>query len=405
MTKRRVLNPKPLLDEESVFELFQEFGCKPAHASKLWRSFLENPDVDFSTITGLPQRLVEPLETRFSRITSTVLRTQESAYDGTIKLLVKLQDGLEVETVIIPHFKSYEDDPSRITLCVSSQVGCRMACSFCATGTLGHSGDLYGGEILEQLWHARQLRPEISNVVFMGMGEPLENYSAVIQAIRGMTDPHRFNLAPRCVTVSTVGVVKNIENLMKDAPLVKLALSLHAPSQEIREKIVPTARSWPLESLMNAIDRFSANQQASSSGAASKSKKGMVMIEYVMLKGVNDSMECAHLLGDLMKNRKVVVNLIPFNKFEGNPHETPNDDVVDKFLKIVISYGVRSYVRKHHGRDIAAACGQLAKIEQEERFGEQRLSETSTGVLHKSAVLLAIVVGVVAFSIYRRKYL
>ena len=149
-----------------------------------------------------------------------------------------------------------------------------MACAFCATGTLGHSGDLYAGEILEQVWHARQIRPDLCNIVFMGMGEPLENYSQVISAIHGLTDPFRFNLAPRGITVSTVGVVSNIERLMVDAPAVKLALSLHAPTQELREKIVPTAKAWPLDSLMKAVDKYS------NKGGK---KKGMVMIEYVVL--------------------------------------------------------------------------------------------------------------------------
>ena len=377
--KRRQLNPLPLLDEKSVFDLLEEYGCNRSHANKLWRAFLETADgeLNYSTIPGFPQRLVEPLETRFARITSTVVKTQESAYDGTVKLLVKLQDGHEVETVIIPHFKSTpefeEDSPSRVTLCVSSQIGCRMACSFCATGTLGHSGDLYAGEILEQLWHARRIRPEISNIVFMGMGEPLENYEAVIAAIRGMSDPFRFNLAPRCITVSTVGVVPNIERLFFDAPAVKLALSLHAPTQEIRELIVPTAKAWPLDKLMTAVDKFMALQSTKTRwrdsdaqpANGSRTKKGMVMMEYVVLKGVNDSQECAHALGNLMKRRKVVVNLIPFNEFEGNKHRTPDDQVVDSFHKTVVSYGVRAYVRMHHGRDIAAACGQLAKIEKD----------------------------------------
>jgi 23S rRNA (adenine(2503)-C(2))-methyltransferase len=354
--KMRKLDPLPLLDEGSLTALFSEYGVKPGHAGRLWRYFLDQPDGDFANVHDLPRRVLAPLEDNFARITSTVVRKQESI-DGTIKLLVKLQDGHEVESVIIPHACD-ETGTSRVTLCVSSQIGCRMACAFCATGTLGHSGDLYAGEILEQLWHAKQVKPEISNVVFMGMGEPLENYSQVISAIRGMTDPFRFNLAPRAITVSTVGVVTNIERLMTDAPAVKLALSLHAPTQELRERIVPTAKAWPLDALMRAIDRYSKKQ-------GEGKKKGMVMIEYVVLKGVNDSRECAHQLGRLMRSRKVVVNLIPFNPFEGNPYETPEEEAVAEMLEILISYQIRAYVRKHHGRDIAAACGQLAKIERD----------------------------------------
>lgn len=365
---KRRLDPLPLLDETSLTDLLLEYGCKANHAGKLWRYFLDNADGDFANVPDLPRRILAPLETRFARVTSTVVKKQESVLDGTIKLLVKLQDGHEVESVIIPHACD-DTGTSRVTLCVSSQIGCRMACAFCATGTLGHSGDLYAGEILEQLWHAKQVRPEISNVVFMGMGEPLENYSQVISAIKGMTEPFRFNLAPRGITVSTVGVVQNIERLMVDAPSVKLALSLHAPTQELREKIVPTAKAWPLHALMKAIDRYSSRH------GESNKKKGMVMIEYVVLKDVNDSRECAHQLGRLMRNRKVVVNLIPFNKFEGNPYETPDEDQVAEMLDILISYNVRAYVRKHHGRDIAAACGQLAKIERDREIED--LTEVS----------------------------
>lgn len=282
--------------------------------------------------------------------------------DGTVKLLIKLQDGHEIETVIIDHLKRGDDDEpkgkaGRLTLCVSSQVGCRMACTFCATGTLGLSGNLLAGEILEQLWHALQVRKGITNIVFMGMGEPLENYDNVVGAIRGFTDPYRFGIGDTAITVSTVGVVSNIYRLMEDCPSVNLALSLHAPNQRIREQIVPTAKSWPMAELMKAVDHFNKNQKFKGK------KRGCVMIEYVVIRGVNDSEECAHELGKLLYKRKCMVNLIPFNPFHGNQFEEPEEQVVARMAQIVTStYSVVAIVRRHHGRDIAGACGQLAKI-------------------------------------------
>ncbi len=317
---------------------------------------MADPDVDFSTISDFPKRLAAMLDDQFVRVSSSVTHVQESN-DGTVKILVKLQDGHEVECVIIDHTKRAENNESgRLTLCVSSQVGCAMKCTFCATGTLGLSGNLLAGEILEQIWHARQIRPGISNIVFMGMGEPLENYDNVVAAIRGITDVYRFGIGDNSVTVSTVGVVHNIYKLMEDCPSVHLALSLHAPNQLIREKIVPTAKTWPMDKLMAAVDHYNKNQKFSGR------KKGRIMIEYILIKDVNVSEACAHELGELLKTRNCMVNLIPFNSFEGNSFEEPSSDDVDAFHRIVASYGVITIKRKHHGRDIAGACGQLAKV-------------------------------------------
>ncbi|CAM9880906.1 unnamed protein product, partial [Hapterophycus canaliculatus] len=188
------------------------------------------------------------LRRKFAVLTSTVVETQRSE-DGTVKLLVRLQDGQMVETVIIQHNGTHP----RTTLCVSSQVGCQMACTFCATGTMGLKGDLSAGEILEQVLHASRVSP-IRNVVFMGMGEPLNNYDAVLASIRGMSDGRMFKLSPRHITLSTVGVVPRMKQLTVDAPETQLALSLHAPNQELRNKIVPSARAYRLDKLMDALD-------------------------------------------------------------------------------------------------------------------------------------------------------
>lgn len=380
----------PLLEEESVAALFDKHKCSRVNMRLLWREFLKDPDCDFSQIPHFPKKIASAIDEEFVRISSTVTSVQESS-DGTVKLLVKLQDGHEVETVIIEHSARDEvtastDDSDllpktrRRTLCVSSQVGCRMACAFCATGTLGLSGNLLAGEILEQLWHALQYRKGITNIVFMGMGEPLENYDAVIAAVRGFTDRYRFGIGDSSITVSTVGVTANIYRLMEDCPSVHLALSLHAPNQRIREQIVPTARSWPMDDLMRAVDHYNTNHKFKGR------KRGRVMIEYVVIDGVNDSEECAHELGRLLQKRKCMLNLIPFNPFDGNHFKEPKDSAVDEMLDIVSSYGIVTIKRKHHGRDIAGACGQLAKTVKELEDLEDVVGVTCRGAPPKTNV-------------------
>ena len=282
-----------------------------------------------------------------------------------------------------------------------------MKCTFCATGTLGLSGNLLAGEILEQLWHARQIRPGISNIVFMGMGEPLENYDNLVAAIKGITDAHRFGIGDNSVTVSTVGVIHNIYRLMEDCPSVHLALSLHAPNQEVREKIVPTAKVWPIGKIMEAVDFYNRNQKYPGK------KKGRIMIEYILIKDVNVSVECAHELGKLLAPRNCMVNLIPFNAFEGNTFQEPSEEEVDEFLNIVASYGVITIKRKHHGRDIAGACGQLAKVVKDiEDVHEYRdlkyesVSSLSSGPTHLNRYAVAVGVSIIAIflaSMYRQR--
>ncbi|KUF89713.1 putative RING finger protein P32A8.03c [Phytophthora nicotianae] len=236
----------------------------------------------------------------------------------------------------------------RNTLCVSSQVGCQMGCTFCATGTLGIIADLCSGEILEQLAHANRVAP-IRNVVFMGMGEPLNNYDAVLAAIRAMTKV--FGLAPKYITLSTVGVIHRIRQLSRDAPLVRLALSLHAPTQEMRSEIVPTSTAYPLDKLMAAIDDHLAMKEGR-----------LVMVEYCMLAGVNDSIETAHILGKLLQNRSVHVNLIPYNTTDvGAQFHSPSPEDIRAFHAVLRDpYNLKATIRENHGTDIDGACGQLA---------------------------------------------
>lgn len=365
MVVKRDLQPKPLFDEPSLRAFLIGHGVKDVHMGKIWKHMLANPDCPLDEIPGLPERIREPLRRDFVFCTSKIVHTVESSIDGTVKMLIRLQDGHEVEAVLIHHTGEAEHPDlrqadrcgQRDTLCLSSQVGCRLGCTFCATGTMGLQGNLWAGEIQEQLIHARSLRG-VSNVVYMGMGEPLENFEAVSSSIRGLVDPQRFGLAPSSITVSTVGLIPGMRRIMEELPKIKLAISLHAPNQELRQRLVPAAKVYPLEQLLEVVDEHAA--RATSDGK----RKGMVMVSYVVLRDVNDSDDCAHELAALLKGRPVIVNLIPYNPFEGNAHayETPDPMRVDAFLQILAAAEIRVFERRHHGRDIAAACGQLAKL-------------------------------------------
>lgn len=235
----------------------------------------------------------------------------------------------------------------RSTLCVSSQVGCKMGCRFCATGSMGFKNNLSSGEIVEQLVHASRL-DSIRNVVFMGMGEPLNNYAALVDAIRVMLGSP-FQLSPRRITVSTVGIVHAINKLHNDLPGLNLAVSLHAPVQDIRCQIMPAARAFPLEKLMDALQQYQ------------KISQQKILIEYIMLDGVNDGEQHAHLLGKLLETFQVIVNLIPFNPIGTlSQFRTSSEEGVSRFQKILRgTYNIRTTVRKQMGQDISGACGQL----------------------------------------------
>ena len=300
-------------------------------------------------VHGVPRRAVEALlrgEGGVALYTTRVAHESSSADGSTTKLIVELQDGHRVEACVMRHAKG------RTTLCVSSQVGCKMGCTFCATGTLGELGNLSSGEILEQLAHAGRVA-NVRNVVFMGMGEPLNNYDAVMGAIAVMTDDKVFGLSPARVTVSTVGVIPRMRTLTRDAPGTCLALSLHAPTQELRQKIVPTAVAYKLDELMRVLDEYLAS-----------GPKMKTMIEYCVLGGVNDDEECAEKLGELFRGKegKIILNLIPLNPTDTPAgHVPPTPEAVRRMMEILTKkYGL--FVTKRHtmGDDIAGACGQLA---------------------------------------------
>ncbi|KAG9409873.1 hypothetical protein AC1031_020186 [Aphanomyces cochlioides] len=415
MVKKRVLSPQPLLDVPSLTTFVEANGLKLVHAQKIWKHIASqvqtNSDaISIRDVKHLPSQAYPLLEQHFAPFTTTVAE-QHTSSDGTVKLLITLQDGHNVEAVIMKH-------SGRNTLCVSSQVGCQMGCTFCATGTMGIIADLCAGEILEQLAHAFRVAP-IRNVVFMGMGEPLNNYDAVLAAIRAMTDI--FGLAPKYITLSTVGVIHRIRQLKEDAPLVRLALSLHAPTQELRVKIVPTAKAYPLDKLMLAIDDHLKDRE-----------NRMVMMEYIMLKDVNVSIETAHDLGKLLHGKSVHINLIPYNATEVDAEfQSPAREDIVAFKEVLrVQYQLKVTIRENHGMDIDGACGQLAvkkldaelttkkpKMQDIEDFGKVKrntssspkrtralTSETSGLSTFQTAALVAIpLVLIAAYGWLRRK--
>jgi 23S rRNA (adenine2503-C2)-methyltransferase len=263
--------------------------------------------------------------------------------DGSQKLVLRYGDGARVQAVLMP-------DADRLTLCVSTQVGCGFGCAFCYTGTMGLERNLSAGEIVGQVMAAREglaagLR--ITHIVYMGMGEPLANYTATVKSLRLLTDPQAFAFSPRRITVSTVGLVTGIERLAKENLRVNLAVSLHATSNEIRDRIMPVNRGFAIEELLGACRRFPLPFRQ------------RMTFEYVLLDDVNDSVEDARRLVKLLKGIRGKINLIPFNDWEGSSFARPPLARILDFQTVLLEHGIRATVRWSKGEDIGAACGQL----------------------------------------------
>ena len=272
--------------------------------------------------------------------------TVQLAADGTRKFRFHTADGKAIESVLIP---DDDKDRDRLTLCISSQVGCALDCQFCATATLGFSRHLSAGEIVEQVYQATAVagrRP--TNIVFMGMGEPLHNLANVTRAFQLLLHPWGAGFSPRRITVSTVGLVSGIDELAKLTPAPNLAISLNATTDEVRDRIMPVNKRWPLSALLDAARRFPLAHHRK------------VTFEYVLLAGVNDSDADAARLPKLLRGLPCMVNLIPWNPFAGPAFERPSDDRILRFQEIVRASGLPVYIRTPRGDDIDAACGQLA---------------------------------------------
>lgn len=342
-------------DELSAF--FVSLGEKPFRATQVMKWIYQFGVTDFFEMTNISKKLQHKLHEVACVVPPTV-KYKEFSQDGTRKWVFEVAGGSLVETVLIP-----ADDGKqfgRKTLCISSQVGCALDCSFCSTGKQGFERDLTPSEIIGQLWVANQSYMEnvppterenrVTNVVMMGMGEPLLNYNPVVAAMSLMLDDHAFGLSKRRVTLSTSGVVPKMYDLAKDID-VALAISLHAPNDELRNELVPINKKYPLKDLIKAAKSYVYDENPR--------HKKHITIEYVMLAGVNDSDEHAHQLVDLLKDLPSKINLIPFNPFPHAPYGRSSNNRIHAFSNILNQAGFVCTIRQTRGDDIDAACGQL----------------------------------------------
>ncbi len=353
-------------DLEGLAVFCEGLGEKRYRAVQLFRWIHQKGATQFDAMTDLAKSLRQKLPLA-ARLTGPVLLSQHISADGTIKWLFDMGGGDAIETVFIP-----EED--RGTLCISSQAGCAVGCRFCSTGHQGFSRNLSTAEILGQLWfaehflrrHLQQSERVISNIVMMGMGEPLQNYAALLPALRVMLDDHGYGLSRRRLTVSTSGVVPMMDRLALDCP-VALAVSLHAPNDSLRDSLVPLNKKYPLLELLDACTRYLAH-----------APRDFITFEYCMLDGVNDQLSHAQALVQLLRQRTkqgltCKFNLIPFNPFPASGLLCSKPAQVQAFAKVLSDAGIVTTVRKTRGDDIDAACGQLAGDVQDRTGVGQRM--------------------------------
>lgn len=347
-TEKKKVN---LLDfnRQGLRDYFASIDEKPFRADQLMKWIYQQGISDFEQMTNLNKNLRAKLLAN-CEIKAPEIAYQQNATDGTIKFALSLEGGQEVEAVWIP-------ESERATLCVSSQVGCALECTFCSTAQQGFNRNLSVSEIIGQVWRVATTiglskdtakRP-ITNVVMMGMGEPLLNLKNVVPAMDIMLDDFGFGLSKRRVTLSTSGVVPALD-MLGDQIDVALAISLHAPTNDLRDEIVPVNKKYPIEEFLAGVRRYLSKSNAN---------QGKVTVEYVMLNGINDSMDQAHQLAKVLKDTPSKINLIPFNPYPGSPYTCSSNSRMDRFAKVLMEYGFTVVIRKTRGDDIDAACGQL----------------------------------------------
>jgi 23S rRNA (adenine2503-C2)-methyltransferase len=321
-----------------------EKGEKPFRASQIWRWIYHGRATSFDSMSDLSQSLRTTLNDHFVLFACSIVRHQSSP-DGTEKLLVGLADGGEVECVLLR-------DGDRRSICVSSQVGCAMGCVFCASGLDGVERNLTKGEIVEQmlrLQHRLPVDERLSHIVMMGMGEPLANLDRVLKALDVARSPEGLGISPRRITISTVGLPVAIDRLARHAVPYNLAVSLHAPNDDLRNKLVPVNKKIGVEAVMQAADRY-----FDASGRR-------LTFEYVLLGNENDSVTCAEQLARLLRGRSAMLNIIPYNPVEGLPYKTPTPASITRFRDVLERNGINVNFRVRKGSEIDAACGQLRR--------------------------------------------
>lgn len=316
-------------------------GEKPYRARQICKWLYQKGAVSFDQMTDLSAETREKLKSYFDPEYSLSMAGEDRSSDGTIKYLFELSDANRIESVLIPEKK-------RVTLCISSQVGCALGCKFCLTGTVGKIRNLKTSEIVDQYLYIKSvLREPITNIVFMGMGEPLDNLDKVIDSIEILTEKSAIGMSPKRITVSTSGLVPKIDELGR-RKCVNLSISLNASNDKTRNEIMPINKKYPIKKLIASAAKFPLP------------KRKILTFEYVLLKGVNDSSENAYEVVDLLKGIKCKINLIPFNEAYPLPYKTPGRESILEFQKILENARINAKIRKSRGRDILGACGQLA---------------------------------------------
>lgn len=322
-----------------------EMGEKSFKAGQIY-SWLHKHTVEtFDEMTNISKDLRSKLENNYDIYTCSIEKKLVSVYDDTVKYLFKLNDGELIESVVMKYKYGY-------TICVSSQVGCRMGCNFCASGIAGFIRNLTPSEILSQIYVAQKdLSVRISHIVMMGVGEPLDNYDNVIRFLKMISDENGQNIGMRNISLSTCGVVTGIEKLMKEKLQLTLSISLHAPNDEIRSRTMPVNNKWNVDTLLSACREY-----------INKTNR-RISFEYAMISGVNDGDECASELAGRLRGMLCHVNLIPVNSVKERDYRKSNRDRIERFIKILEKNGINATVRRTLGSDINASCGQLRRGE------------------------------------------
>jgi len=327
------------LSLQKMEDLVSSLGEKPYRVHQIYEWVFQKDVSSIGEMTNLSKNLRNQLS-ELSYISRLSIADKRVSKDGTEKYLLMLEDGNSIESVLIP-------DEDRLTLCISTQVGCKLNCAFCLTGKGGFIRNLNHYEIIEQILSVRREKKDIINIVLMGMGEPLDNYENVIKSIKTMISPHGLKIPAKRITLSTSGLIPEIKKLAKENLKINLAVSLNASDNETRDKIMPLSKKYPIEELLKTLKEYPLPPNR------------RITFEYVMIKRLNDSIEDAKKLSNMLKGIKCKINLIPFNSFEGVDYEAPDYKNVEDFRNILISQHYTTIIRKSKGADISAACGQL----------------------------------------------
>lgn len=348
------------LEQSELSSWLAERGYPAFRTRQILTWILRQRAESFAAMSDLPQRLRVELEESF-RLWTAEIAAHQQADDGTEKLLLSLADAGRIECVLL------RDGPRR-SICVSSQVGCAMGCVFCASGLDGVDRNLSRGEILEQMLRLQRLlssEERLSHIVMMGMGEPLANLECVLAALEVAKDPGGLGISPRRITISTVGLPASIDKLAKYKTPFHLAVSLHAPNDELRNRLVPVNRKIGIQEILRAAQRYF------------EVTSRRLTFEYVLLAGVNDTPDCARQLVGLLRGRASMLNVIPYNPVPGLPYQTPTPDAIRGFRKILVEGGVNVQFRQRKGDRIQAACGQLRRLREQEggNFGSLPISQ------------------------------